>query len=238
MANITITNSTISFGHQVIKVANISSVNLVKNREIKTIKNLGIIIIVALVVGFYNYEKENTLWWLLSFIFAFGLLAYLIYLYLNPLYLIVLITNSGNVDLLSSRKYEFINQLKQQIVKAMDAGSETVNVTFNLDTLEVINNNVTIDTVNIVNVSKYQGLSEADKEFLKTTFESSLQKLQNEVSKSTSEEIKRNFEILKQELNSPKPRRSILEQAWSVIQNIDTAASFAEVIQKGISIFG
>ncbi len=135
----------------------------------------------------------------------------------------------------ANKDYKFINGIRLKIQEAMDAYGQPMNVTYNLDNKTVINNPT--GNISITNVTQYQGLSEEDKNFIRNSFEPALKRIQEEVSKTNNEEIRRNFEMMKQELKSSKPRKSILEAAWTVFSDMETLSELAGTIEKGINMF-
>lgn len=232
MSQINITNGTITYKHQVIKTSNISSIDLKKHQASHSM----FLIIAGIVAGLWGLGKlESDILIGLLLIGGAALCFWLNSVNRKPSYFLIIQTNAGKVDLFHNEDYKFMNGIRLKIQEAMDVYAAPMNVTFNTDNKTIINNPT--GNISITNVSNYQGLSEEDKKFITNSFEPALSRIQQEVAKTNNEEIRRNFEMLKQELKSSKPRKSILEAAWTVFSNMGTLSELAGTIEKGINMF-
>jgi len=240
MNQLIVTNNTITFNHQVIKTSNISSIDLKESIA----KNMVWLIILGVLLGLSAVGRlgqllENPVSGLVSLIL--GGLSFLCFWYNNKQkkdnqnYFLMIQTNAGPQQLFSNKDYNFINGIRLKIQESLDSSGHAFNLTYNLDNKTVINNPT--GNITITNVTHYQGLSEDDKNFIKYSFEPALQRIQDEVSKNANEEFKRNFDMLRQELKSSKPRKPILEAAWTVFSNVGSLSDIASVIEKGINMF-
>jgi len=242
MAKISITNQTISFGNKIIRTSNISSIelrNLAKGNN-KFLLFVGIFSLVGVAIAWHQFPKMKMLEGIFSV--AFWLSISVICFWSNlrgkqkgSKYLIVIHTNSGNFDFLSSSDLAFIKLIQSKIAEVLESRTDQVNYTVNLDSRTVINNPT--GSITITHVNKYTGLSEADKKFLSNEFESALDKVRSTVSASNDDMLKRNFELLKEELKASKPSKSILENAWSVVGNFGNLSELASVMEKAFSLF-
>lgn len=243
MNNLTITNSTISFNHQVIKTSNISSIDL-KESKYEPHGCLLLIMVGSIVGGFGGMlvgglakGKMDDFFSGLFFL-ALGIVIYFVQKKErkdNHRFILLINTNSGSLELFSHKDYDFINSIRKQIQEVLDASSPPLSITYNVDNKTVIKNPT--GNIAITNITQYQGLSDADKNFLLNSFEPALLRIKEEIIKANNDEIRRNFDMLTQELKSPKPRKSILEAAWSVVSNLTTVSDLAGTIERGISMF-
>lgn len=249
MNQLTITNTTITYNHQVIKTSNISSIDL-KEPVDQEITNNGCLVAVGIFSAFIilaNYLLD-AMPGMHDMPFVFGaVLIGCFWLNLkqrrnqektikeNHKYFLVIQTNAGKQELFGSKDYDFINGIRLKIQEALDTASPSFSYAYNIDNKTIINNPT--GNISITHINQYAGLSDEDKDYLKNNFEPVLQKIQNEINKSNNEDWKRNFEILRQELKSSKPRKSILETAWSVFGNVGAFAEFAGTMEKAFNLF-
>ena len=243
MNQLIITNTTITYNHQVIKTSNISSIDLKET----IVNNKTWLIVIGAMSGFsavlqcLRSIEHNFISGLFGAMIS-GSISFACFWYNTKQkkdkhnYLLLIYTNAGKQDLFSHKEYNFINGIRLKIQEALDSSSPSFNVTYDIDNSKTIINNPT-GNITISYINQYSGLSEEDKNFLKSHFEPALQKIQQEVIKSSNEELKRNFELIKQELKSTKPRKTILETAWSVFSNLGTFAEFASTMDKAFNLF-
>ena len=242
MGRITITNQTISFGNKIIRTSNVSSIELrsLAKGNNKLLIFTGVFSLIGVAVAWHQFPKMKMLEGIFSVAFWFSISMICFWLNFrgkqkSHRYLIVIHTNAGNFDFLSSSDLAFIKLIQTKIAEAMESGTHQVNYTINLDSRTVINN--PMGSIQITHVKNYSGMSDADKKFLSNEFESALDKVRSKVNASNDERLQKNFELLKNELKSSKPRKSILESTWSVIGNIGGLADLASTMEKAFNLF-
>ena len=253
MNQLNITDRTITYNHQIINNANISSLDLKETvpRKNSLFSNfLMVITIGILLMGFslfsLNRISPDEIAQYLSYaMFAIGALFSYFYWIRNKAekrirdkkikYILYILTNSGSLELFSNSDYDFINSIRLKIQEALNANLGTMNVTYNLDNKTVINSpqgNVVIN-----NVQNYTGLSDVHKEYITDYFEPALEQLETNIKASANEELKRNFEMLKSELNTKTPRKAILQTAFESLKGLANVSELSEAIEKGLQLF-
>lgn len=233
MNTLKITATTISYNHNVIKVSNISSVDLKENHP----KTSWVLIIIAAILIYWSIDFIR-----INFFYGVPLLLLAgLLLFLNfrtkkrsKKYFLEIRTNAGNVELFSHRDYDFVNGIRLNMQEAL-SDSFLGSVTYNVDNKTIINNPT--GSISIINTSLYEGMSKDQMEFLSSKFENALNALGKQVKNIANDSEKRDYEMLISELKSQKPRKSILKAAWDGLAGISSVADVGQIIEKGISMF-